>query len=62
MTILGRYKYASGNRIDSCCSVLEQDANKDFLSNVIITFKNFGLLEETEGTAKAAKPKRDIED
>jgi hypothetical protein len=43
VTILGRYKYPSADRIDSCCSVLEQDANKDFLSNVVITFKNFGL-------------------
>ena len=43
VTILGRYKYSSADRIDSCCSVLEQDANKDFLSNVVITFKNFGL-------------------
>lgn len=29
--------------IDSCCSVLEQVSNKGFLSNVIWTFKNFGL-------------------
>jgi hypothetical protein len=43
VTILGRYRYASGDRIDSCCSVLEQDDNKDFLSNVVITFKNFGV-------------------
>ena len=43
VTILGRYKYVSGDRIDSCCSILEQDTNKDFLSNVVITFKNFGL-------------------
>jgi hypothetical protein len=43
VTILGRYKYSSADRIDTCCSVLEQDANKDFLSNIVITFKNFGL-------------------
>jgi hypothetical protein len=43
VTILGRYKYASGDRIDGCCSVLEQDNNKGFLSNVVTTFKNFGL-------------------
>jgi hypothetical protein len=43
VTILGRYKYASGDRIDGCCSVLEQDTSKDFLSNVVTTFKNFGL-------------------
>jgi hypothetical protein len=42
-TILGRYKYVSaGDTIDSCCSVLEQDANKNFLSNIVTTFKNFG--------------------
>jgi hypothetical protein len=43
VTILGRYRYASGDRIDSCCSVLEQDASKGFLSSIITTFKNFGL-------------------
>lgn len=43
VTILGRYKYDSCDRIDSCCSVLEQDPNKDFLSNVVIIFKNFAL-------------------
>ena len=43
VTILGRYRYSPGDRIDSCCSVLEQDANKDFISNVLTTFKNFGL-------------------
>jgi hypothetical protein len=46
VTILGRYNYGSGgdNITDSCCcSVLEGDANKGFLSNVITTFKNFGL-------------------
>jgi hypothetical protein len=43
VTILGRYRYASGARIDSCCSVLEQDCSKGFLSNVVTTFKNFGL-------------------
>jgi hypothetical protein len=44
VTILGRYKYGSADNVDSCCSILEQDdANKGFLSNIIITFKNFGL-------------------
>jgi hypothetical protein len=43
VTILGRYRYSSGYRIHSCCSILEQqDTNKDFLSNVVMTFKNFG--------------------
>jgi hypothetical protein len=40
MTILGRIK--PGQKIDSCCSVLEQQADKGFISNLIITFKNFG--------------------
>jgi hypothetical protein len=43
VTILGRYRYTSGDRIGSCCSVLEQESNKDFLSNVVTTFKNFVL-------------------
>jgi hypothetical protein len=43
VTILGRYRYATEDRIDSCCSVLEQDTSKDFLPNVVTTFKNFGL-------------------
>jgi hypothetical protein len=42
-TILGRYKYGSDSKIDSCCSVLEQDESKSFVSNLFITFKNFGL-------------------
>jgi hypothetical protein len=42
MTILGRYDLGNA-RIDSCCSVLEQQSNKGFLSNHIITFKNFGI-------------------
>jgi hypothetical protein len=41
MTILGRYNLSA--RIDSCCSVLEHQANKGFVANLIITFKNFGL-------------------
>jgi hypothetical protein len=42
-TILGRYKYGSGDKIDRCCSALEQeDDSKGFLSNVMTTFKNFG--------------------
>jgi len=42
MTILGRFSYNNG-KIDSCCSVLEQQSNKGFLPNLLITFKNFGL-------------------
>jgi hypothetical protein len=43
VTILGRYKYgSSGDKIDSCCSVLDQDDSKSFFSNLVTTFKNFG--------------------
>jgi hypothetical protein len=40
ITILGRTK--SGQKIDSCCSVLEQQANNGFTTNLILTFRNFG--------------------
>jgi hypothetical protein len=45
VTILGRYRYGLGNSAigGCCCSVLEQDASKGFLSNVMTTFKNFGF-------------------
>jgi hypothetical protein len=42
MTILGRYDLGN-TKIDSCCSVLEQQLNKGFLPNLITTFKNFGI-------------------
>jgi hypothetical protein len=42
MTILGRYDLRN-TKIDSCCSVLDQQSNKGFLPNLIVTFKNFGL-------------------
>jgi hypothetical protein len=42
MTLLGRYDLAN-TRIDSCCSLLEQQSHKGFLPNLIITFKNFGV-------------------
>ena len=42
MTILGRHDLRNP-KIDSCCSVLEQQSSKGFLSNLIMTFKNFGL-------------------
>jgi hypothetical protein len=42
MTILGRYDLRN-TKIDSCCSVLEQQSNKGFLPNLITTFKNFGI-------------------
>ena len=41
LTILGRYNLNA--KIDSCCSVLEQQSNKGFIASLIITFKNFGL-------------------
>ena len=42
MTILGRYN-RSGLKIEieSCCSVLEQESNKGFLSNMFLTFGYF---------------------
>ena len=40
MTILGRYT-GTGLKIDSCCSVLEQQSNKGFLSNMLLTFGSF---------------------
>ena len=42
MTILGRYDLRN-TKIDSCCSVLEQQSNKGFLPNFLTTFKNFGI-------------------
>jgi hypothetical protein len=39
IAILGRTRY--GHNIDSCCSVLEQQANNGFTSNLILTFRNF---------------------
>jgi hypothetical protein len=42
MTILGRYSVRN-TRIDSCCSVLEQQSNKGFLPNLLLTLKNFGI-------------------
>jgi hypothetical protein len=40
MTILGRYN-GMGLKIDSCCSVLEQQSNKGFFSNILLTFGYF---------------------
>ena len=40
MTILGRYS-GTGLKIESCCSVLEQQSNKGFLSNMFLTFGYF---------------------
>lgn len=40
-TILGRYNYYGSSRIDSCCSVLEQQAVPGFISNLKVTFRNF---------------------
>jgi hypothetical protein len=41
VTILGRYNYGPGDKIDSCCSVLEQGAGSGFIPNLKTTFKNF---------------------
>jgi hypothetical protein len=41
-TILGRYDYGSLNgTMCSCCSVLEQNSQRGFISNLKVTFKNF---------------------
>lgn len=37
--ILGRYKY--NEKIDSCCSVLDQNSKKGFVVNLVSTFKDF---------------------
>jgi hypothetical protein len=42
ITIVGRYDFTNA-KIDSCCSVLEQQSGKGFLSNLIMTLKNFGI-------------------
>jgi hypothetical protein len=42
MAILGRYDLRNA-KIDSCCSVLEQQSGKGFQLNLLTTFKNFGL-------------------
>jgi hypothetical protein len=42
VTILGRYKFSS-DQICSCCSVLEQDSRKGFLTNLKTTFRNFAV-------------------
>jgi hypothetical protein len=40
-TILGRYNYGSNYKIDSCCSVLKQEAGSGFIQNIKATFRNF---------------------
>jgi hypothetical protein len=40
VTILGRYNFSS-DQTCSCCSVLEQNSRKGFLTNLKVTFKNF---------------------
>jgi hypothetical protein len=43
-TILGRYDYGSPNgTMCSCCSALEQNSQKGFISNLKVTFKNFAV-------------------
>jgi hypothetical protein len=44
VTILGRYNYGSPNQnMCSCCSVLEQERQKGFISNLKTAFKNFAI-------------------
>ena len=43
LTILGRYNYEHMERIDACCSVLEQTADKGLITNLKITFSSFTL-------------------
>ena len=40
MTILGRYT-GNGLKIESCCSLLEQQSNKGFFLNIFLTFGYF---------------------
>ena len=40
MTILGRYT-GTGLKIESCCSLLEQQSNKGFFLNIFLTFGYF---------------------
>jgi hypothetical protein len=42
-TILGRYNFGSNDKIDSCCSMLDQGACLGFIPNLKITFKNFAI-------------------
>jgi hypothetical protein len=42
VTILGRYNFSS-DQICSCCSVLEQDSRKGFLTNLKTTFTTFAV-------------------
>lgn len=43
-TILGRYNYGFPNQNPcNCCSVLEQDSQKGFISNLKTTFENFAV-------------------
>jgi hypothetical protein len=36
------FGYSSSSEMCSCCSVLEQDSSKGFLTSLLVTFKNFG--------------------
>jgi hypothetical protein len=53
MTILGRYA-GTGLKIESCCSVLERQSNKGFLSNMFLTFGYF-----TKGVRKISYLKKE---
>jgi hypothetical protein len=43
VTILGRYDFKHNAKLHTCCSVLEQQSNKGFLPNLLLTLKNFGI-------------------
>ena len=44
VTIMGRYNYGSSNKtMCGCCSVLEQNSQKGFISNLETTFRNFAV-------------------
>ena len=40
MTIIGRYSY-NDLKIQSCCSILEQQHNANFISSMLLTFNHF---------------------
>ena len=46
VTIVGRFSYNSTKQegvVCSCCSVLEQNSDRGFMSNLKTTFRNFGI-------------------
>jgi hypothetical protein len=43
VTILGRYNFKNNTKVETCCSVLDQQSNKGFLINLLTTFRNFQM-------------------